>query len=108
MEITNSYLNITTDLVARIPSYLAANYFLYHSSDYINTYGCNCYEAYIFNYKGYRIALTRGVKGMTYGKKVLTKKDCKDIELYADYNEAVGAILEKCLYYLDRKKHIKR
>lgn len=108
MEITNSYLNITTDLVVRIPLYLAANYFLYHSSDYINTYGWNCYEVYIFNYKGYKIALTRGAKFMTYGKKVLTRKDCKEIEMYADSNEAVGVILEKCVLYLDRKKHIKR
>lgn len=108
MEITNTYLNIITDLVVRIPSYLAANYFLYHSSDYINTYGCNCYEAYIFYYNGYRIALTRGAKGMTYGKKVLTKKDCEEIDLYLDYDEAVDAILEKCAHYLDRKRYIKR
>ena len=108
MEVTNNYLNITCDLVARIPSYLAANYFRYNSSDYINTYGFNCYEAYIFNYKGYKIALTRGAIGMTYGKKILTRKDCKEIDLYADYNEAVGVILEKCSLYLDIKRHIKR
>lgn len=108
MEITNRYLNIICDVVVRIPSYLAANYFEYHSSDYINTYGWNCYSAYIFNYKGYRIALTRGAMLMTYGKKVLTRKDCREIELYADYNEAVGVILEKCSNYLDKKRHIKR
>lgn len=108
LEITNNYLNIITDLVVKIPEYLAANYFLYHPCDYINTYGWNSYSVYIFDYKGYKIALTRGAEFMTYGKKVLTRKDCKEIELYADYNKAVGAILEKCSNYLDRKKHIKR
>ena len=76
MEITNTYLNIITDLVVRIPGYLAANYFLYHASDYINTYGFNCYEVYIFDYKGYRIALTRGAK---FKKKIVKRLNCMQI-----------------------------